>query len=49
MSKKQKFLLEKGLCIDCGFPNIGGSRYRCPLCLEKAKQKASIKYGGRNK
>jgi len=46
MSNSQKRLLEQGLCIDCGINRAGASKYRCQQCLDWAKQRAKLKYGG---
>lgn len=45
MSNSQRRLLEQGLCIICGLQNDGASRYRCSVCLEKDKMRATIKHG----
>ena len=49
MSNGKKRLYEQGLCIDCGKPNDGASRYRCKICLDRSKLRAFYKYGGKKR
>ena len=49
LSVKKKNLLIQGLCIDCGENRPDASRYRCRKCLDKAKSRAKMKYGGKPK